>query len=150
MPEYVVVIDKGGLDTAAERPSYEISKNAITSIKIEIIIDAFETGEVVSDYNYPGESILGRADKRAEAMTSVTSFSHNIQMMRLRAASHSQDYIMLTVDMSEKEMKDARGANPFDGAIDVILSATHIMHGNKDKLHKWITRMEFEKEQGEE
>lgn len=154
MPEYVVVIDKGGLDTVSKttkHPTYKTKFSEKSALKIALILRALESG-FVSDYKNPGHLILQDAKRIKKGLTKE-GYSHRqeVEMMKVRAVQHSQnDYLMLRVSMSEKEMKDARSGNPFDGGLSAIFSATHILHGDKDKLHKWISRMQFEKEQGEE
>lgn len=160
MPEYVVVIDKGGLDTVAEWPKktkIKITLMKHTALKMAGIIHVFDRGSVSyveQIISNPKSNILISSHvmsimKRLEAGATAEGWrtAQAIKAMKTRAITHSQgDYLMLRVKMTENEMKAARTKDSHDGALEVISNATHILHGKKEDLARWMKRMEMEKE----
>jgi len=153
MPEYVVVINKDGLDTVIEvpkKPTYKTTFSEKTALKIAVVIYAFRHNRVYD----PRESTImssGLLDiaKRIEKGLTIAGaqYAHASFAADMRTRYHSSsDYIRLRVKMSEKDMKAARAQDPYSAASEVMIHATSILHGTKEGFGKWMRRMEMEKE----
>lgn len=153
MPEYIAVIDRGGLDTATEWPGEKGTAKQLpnkTALKGALIINSFETGKAAEkeDINNPPRTAKRIQARLVSGITAVgDKTAQALRMMQLRAGIHSSnDYIMIRAKMPESEFIKTRKKDPYSGALDIMMKATTILHGNKEDFNKWMRRMQSERE----
>ena len=150
MPEYMVVIDKGGLDTVTEIPAGAAYKSKPTDMiarKAGLVIGSFEREEIEDPKN-PSATAMRAHERIVKGVTKAgMNLGQALSMMNMRAMTHSGgDYLQLKVKMPASEMKRIRSMDSHDGALEAMMRATTVMHGRKDDFPKWMKRMELEKE----
>jgi len=144
----VVLITREGLDAAVDVPkNIKLKKLPESSaIKAARIIYIFNHGKAVSP-DFINNEIRNIA-KRLEIGVAEAGmqFAHALEMIKLRAKvqAAASDYIIIQTRLSKNKLRSIR--NPFDAALEAIYHATHVYKGDKNKLYKWIERLEFEKE----
>ncbi len=147
----IALITKEGLDGVIDVPQKLKMKplSESSALKAARIIYMFETQTVVNP-NYEDNYIRDIA-KRLQAGITVggRQFAHELEMLKLRGRIQAggSDYIIIRTKLSRNKLRKIK--NPFEAALQAIYNATHIYIGDKNKLHKWIQRFNFELSQEE-